>query len=89
MGAFSKWISGVGLNCLERMVESRPQFSLELVERNLRSFVQGTGRETLEESPVEGESRRKGELSEWIQQEERAARTRSQEGSFEVGENRR
>ena len=55
----------------------------------MRSLVQGTSRATLEESPVEGESRRKGELSEWIQQEERVARTRSQEGGFEVGENRR
>ena len=88
MGA---WISGVGLSCLEGMVESRPQFSSELVESNLRSLVQETSRVTQEASPMEGERRKKkGELFGWIgQQEGRVARTRSREGGFEVGENRR
>ena len=58
------------------------------MEKNLSSLVQETSRVT-EGSPTEGERRRKGELFEKIGQEERVARTRSQEGGFEVGENRR
>ena len=74
------------------MVESRRHISLELVERNLRSLAQETSRVTQEASPTEVERRRrrKGELFGWIgQQEGRVARTRSREGGFEVGENRR
>ena len=56
-----RWISGVGLDGLEKLVKSWCKLSSEQLEKNLRSLVQETSRVTQEESPVEGERRRKWE----------------------------